>query len=179
VAHDKILRGYDLTGDHTMWTTVASSTITHVGCLRQAQMEAVFSTEKGEAIVIDKQGKPIFEICHDGNTVHVQQQGISSGLSKPRRRSFVDVSQVAKYSTPKPTVTTLLAEREARLVAIGYSDGVVQLWETGTKRVVRRFHVGSAPKSIRVYPRQGRIVTCLKDKVRIDTLYTRTDQQKE
>eukprot|EP00760_Papus_ankaliazontas_P011132 PhM_4_TR14660/c0_g1_i1/m.35425 len=186
VADNKHVRCVDLTADRSLWSTVHTSPVTGVALLGQANMAAVIGTRGGEVIIIDDHGHTLYEVLPDGGAINKQAEESNSSLVSRRRRSMVDASALRAAAQSEAEAAELLHEGvsalsvnlDARYIAVGYTDGTLLLFDTATRRTVRRMKVGGVPQSIYLYPKERRMFTVLDDgsTVRIDTLYSRVDR---
>lgn len=102
------------------------------------------------------------------------------GSALQRRASTLSTAPTAV------TCTVISVSPHARLLALGYSDGVIQLWDFATRRVCRRIYAHcSNPSSsvtlgvnrpilhVSIFSREQKLVSITDCGIRFDTLYGR------
>ena len=129
--------------------------------------------------------RPI-DIFHSGAVAdHVRERTM-----RRQRRCFVKMGEGGSAEDPTGVMsgasssssssaavrcTVMSVSPHARLLALGYSDGTVQLWDFATRRVVRRIcaHAGRPILHVALFSREHRLLSLSDGEMRFDTLYGR------
>ena len=122
--------------------------------------------------LLNNRGETLFQINYDGSVIDAVQESVKPAR---RRRSYIRPDPPSVFGVRYPTACAVTSCQMARIVAIGYTNGVVQLWDLPTKRVFKRIIAHSSPiVSIFSYPLQSRIVsTAAAGGVRMDVVHAR------
>eukprot|EP00744_Colponema_vietnamica_P010499 GILI01014835.1.p1 GENE.GILI01014835.1~~GILI01014835.1.p1 ORF type:complete len:876 (-),score=145.12 GILI01014835.1:135-2471(-) len=116
--------------------------------------------------------RPVDIFCDGGVADHVQERNVR----KPRRRyTKEDVAQLLGDARQPVQCTCISVSPHARLLALGYKDGTIQLWDLATKRVNRRInsHNGRPIVHLSLFSREQRLLSISDAELRFDTLYGR------
>jgi WD40 repeat protein len=122
--------------------------------------------------LLGQKGDVLFRIGYDGSVVDTVAE---AAKSVRRRRSYIRAESPSVFGAKFPTATAVSTCELNRHIAIGYANGVVQLWELATRRVFKRIVAHSAPV-LRVFsfPNHSRLVSSSTNgSVRLDVIHTR------
>jgi hypothetical protein len=156
-----------------MWQCELASPITQVVGVRQMQIALAAGTDAGMVHFISAAGKVLMEILYDGGIDDLENAG---AVRPSRRRCFCKLATGDDSQTPKfPACSTITASRDTRSIAIGYRDGMIQVFDCVQKRICRRMSAhGTVVKTIVIHPRQPRLIsTSVAHSLRFDAAHGR------
>lgn len=116
--------------------------------------------------------RPIDIFVDGGVADHVLERN----TRKQRRRyTKEDIGQLLGDAREPIQCTCISVSPHARLLALGYRDGTIQLWDFATKRVCRRLngHSGRSIVHLSIFSREQRLLSISDGELRFDTLYGR------
>ena len=183
---DRTVRCTELTtlpsdsSSQTNFSITMESQINEVRLIDQGTLFAAIATEDGVTYIVDKKGQIIYEIYYDGHVTDVAHDRGSSSRLTTRRQSFVQVRPDGTMLLPNgeispPGCSTIAMSAGARVMALGYRDGLVQLWDFSQRKICRRIHAHStAIAKCWILPKELRLASVnVAGTLRYDTIYSR------
>ena len=153
---------------HETKTSFVSKVRGHVTCctlLGQAGMHCIVGSNQGVFYILDRAGKLRYTIGWDGGTVGEQEASVPAHRMK-RRESYCDIKDEAAKVTK--VATCVDANADGRYAVMGFSDGVVIVWDTAHARVLQRFFAHpTAVLKLKLLPERKRIVSISKTLIRM------------
>eukprot|EP01064_Diplonema_japonicum_P004048 TRINITY_DN12670_c0_g1_i1.p1 TRINITY_DN12670_c0_g1~~TRINITY_DN12670_c0_g1_i1.p1 ORF type:complete len:828 (+),score=244.36 TRINITY_DN12670_c0_g1_i1:49-2484(+) len=151
----------------TAWRARTDSDVTCFTLLLQRGMHCIVGTTAGDFIVFNKKGENTHTIFSDGGTRHI------GAPSRGRRESYANETR----PTLPVAASAVSCNLSGRYIAMGYTDGIVTLWDTTSARTIQRFNAfETTVTQVITFPKLRRMVSVSGSTLRIDPLHERDDR---
>lgn len=149
-----------------------SSEVIDFQVVNQGECFVALALANSDTSVINTKGEFVFNVGYDGSVIDY----VADALRPPRRRrTFIKVEEATFGAVKYPAASAIHVSHENRYIAIGYRDGVIQLFDVPSKRVCRRIHshVTAVAKILPLRQSTRFMSFSAAGTMRIDTIYSR------